>query len=195
MEKLINIQKNLKAPKGQQNTFGNYKYRSCEDILQAVTPLLNWAILILTDDVVLIWDRYYVKATARFIEWDKEVSNTAYARESELKRGMDSAQITWAASSYARKYALNWLFLIDDTKDADTDEFTKKTGQNAVVKKVVKQKAAPGTWYEWQIEAASTTVELIEVAKKMSEDVWLSTEDKDKLRVIYVAKSKTLWDQ
>lgn len=125
---LQEIQKELKVPKGHRNTFGNYNYRNCEDILEAVKPLLGESVLILRDEVVQIGDRYYVKATALF--YDKELEEgcefvTAYARESEEKKGMDSAQITGAASSYARKYALNGLFLIDDTKDADTDEATE----------------------------------------------------------------------
>lgn len=128
-EKLNIIQKELKAPKNQYNSFGNYNYRSCEDILEAVKPLLskNKCILIMYDEIVNMGDRYYVKATAEFYDTeDKNVIKvSAFARESEEKKGMDSAQITGATSSYARKYALNGLFLIDDTKDADTDEYTK----------------------------------------------------------------------
>lgn len=126
---LNKIQQELKAPKGQTNSFGNYKYRSCEDILEAVKPLLGDSTLTINDEIVMIGDRFYVKATAtiRDIE-SKEVSVSAYARESFEKKGMDSAQITGATSSYARKYALNGLFLIDDTKDADTkDNSEKKT--------------------------------------------------------------------
>lgn len=128
-EKLNIIQKELKAPKNQRNSFGNYNYRSCEDILEAVKPLLseNKCILIMYDEIVNMGDRYYVKATAEFydIEDKNVIKVSAFARESEEKKGMDSAQITGATSSYARKYALNGLFLIDDTKDADTDEYTK----------------------------------------------------------------------
>jgi hypothetical protein len=120
---LSKIQKALKAPKGQENKFGHYQYRSCEDILEAVKPLLDKAALTLCDDIVLIGDRYYVKATATLLCEDGGVfSATAYAREALDKKGMDSAQITGAASSYARKYALNGLFCIDDTKDADTGD-------------------------------------------------------------------------
>jgi hypothetical protein len=124
---LNKIQKELKAPKGQKNTFGNYRYRSCEDILEAVKPLLGKATLTLCDDIVLIGDRYYVKATATLCEDGGIITATAYARESLDKKGMDSAQITGAASSYARKYALNGLFCIDDTKDADHDNNGKDT--------------------------------------------------------------------
>ena len=125
MEILKKIQKELKAPKNQFNAFGKYKYRSCEDILEAVKPLLNNATLVINDEMVVIGERYYIKATATLTEADKSISATAYAREPEEKKGMDSAQITGATSSYARKYALNGLFLIDDTKDADTMDNSK----------------------------------------------------------------------
>lgn len=125
-EKLLRVQVELKAPKGQYNSFGKYKYRSCEDILTAVKPLLDkvGATITITDDLVLVGDRYYVKATATFTDTEKctAITNTAFAREDENKKGMDGSQITGTASSYARKYALNGLLLIDDTKDADTDE-------------------------------------------------------------------------
>jgi hypothetical protein len=119
MEILNKIQKELKAPKNQKNNFGNYNYRSCEDILEAVKPFLGTTILTLTDEIVLVGDRYYVKAIVTITDKDKSISVSAYARESLDKKGMDTAQITGAASSYARKYALNGLFCIDDTKDAD----------------------------------------------------------------------------
>ena len=130
MEILNKIQRELISPKGQHNKFGNYKYRSCEDILEAVKPLLGEAVLTLTDDIVLIGDRYYVKATARLIfsveQGNTDITVSAYARESLDKKGMDSAQITGAASSYARKYALNGLFCIDDTRDADSTNKPEK---------------------------------------------------------------------
>lgn len=119
---LAQIQSELKAPKGQRNTFGKYNYRSCEDILEAVKPLLQerGLVLLITDDIVQIGERYYVRATATIYDSEGSyISNSALARE-ELKRaGMDASQITGATSSYARKYALNGLFAIDDTKDAD----------------------------------------------------------------------------
>ena len=123
---LLEIQVELKAPKSQYNKFGGYKYRSTEDILQAVKPLLKkyGDSLDLSDEPVLIGDWHYIKATAAFK--DKDGNNTVvtgYAREAANKKGMDHSQITGTASSYARKYALNGLFLIDDTKDADTDEY------------------------------------------------------------------------
>lgn len=120
MEKLAKIQKELKAPKGQLNKFGGYNYRSCEDILEAVKPLLDGAILTLQDEIINIGNRFYVKATATFTDGTYTHSVTAMAREPETKKGMDESQITGMASSYARKYALNGLFCIDDTKDADT---------------------------------------------------------------------------
>ncbi len=125
MKTLNKIQKELKAPKDNVNSFGKYKYRSCEDILEAVKGRLDDAVLLLDDEIVLIGDRYYVKATATLKEGEEMMSVTAYAREGETKAGMDVAQITGAASSYARKYALNGLFCIDDTKDADTQDNTK----------------------------------------------------------------------
>ena len=125
MKKLAEIQANLKAPKNQYNSFGKYKYRSCEDILEAVKPLLGGAILTINDEIVLIGDRFYVKSTVTIKEGEESISTTAYARESSVKKGMDESQITGATSSYARKYALNGLFLIDDSKEADTQDNTQ----------------------------------------------------------------------
>lgn len=119
---LAQIQSELKAPKGQRNTFGKYNYRSCEDILEAVKPLLTerGLVLLITDDIVQIGERYYVRATATIYDAEGSyISNSALAREEAVKKGMDASQITGATSSYARKYALNGLFAIDDTKDAD----------------------------------------------------------------------------
>lgn len=130
-KKLLEIQTRLKAPKGQENTFGHYNYRSCEDILEAVKPLLkeqNCA-LVISDGIEHIGERYYICAEASLIDTETgdKVSNKAYAREEENKKGMDGSQITGTSSSYARKYALNGLFAIDDAKDADTDGFRKQT--------------------------------------------------------------------
>lgn len=131
-DKLVNIQKELKAPKGQYNSFGKYKYRSCEDILEAVKPLLakNGCILTLSDDIVSAGNRFYIKAVATISDGDSSITVSALAREEETKKGMDGSQITGTASSYARKYALNGLFCIDDTKDADTDAYTSRTAVN-----------------------------------------------------------------
>lgn len=133
LRKLATIQQTLSAPKNQYNKFGGYKYRSCEDILEGLKPCMEATktAIVLTDDVVEINSRSYVKATATLLDCESDslnatISNTAYAREEESKKGMDSSQITGAASSYARKYALNGLFCIDDTKDADTMNNTEK---------------------------------------------------------------------
>lgn len=148
-EALYAIQAELKAPKGNFNSFGKYKYRSCEDILEAVKPLLKKydSTLTLSDDVVQLGDRYYIKATAtlQVVGEANFVQNTAWARESAEKKGQDDSQITGTASSYARKYALNGLFLIDDTKDADTDEYHKQTAtepypERGEMLKVIKKK-------------------------------------------------------
>jgi hypothetical protein len=132
VKELIQIQSKLKAPKSQYNSFGGYKYRSLEDILQAVKPILSelGCILLIKDEIMQVGDRIYVKAIATLINSAGErIEVTAMAREALTKKGMDEAQITGAASSYARKYALNGLFLLDDTKDPDTDEHTKQVKQ------------------------------------------------------------------
>ena len=120
-QKLIEIQAELKAPKSQFNKFGGYNYRNCEDILEAVKPLCakHEIVPLLSDEIVMIGDRFYIKATAKVTDGKEEIATTAFARESKDKKGMDESQITGSASSYARKYALNGLFCIDDTKDAD----------------------------------------------------------------------------
>lgn len=131
IEKIVAIQSELKAPKGQYNSFGKYNYRSCEDILEGVKPLLTKHGLVLTiqDSIDLIGDRFYVKATATITDGKEQLSTSAYARESLDKKGMDASQVTGATSSYARKYALNGLLAIDDTKDADTMDNSKKPVQ------------------------------------------------------------------
>lgn len=128
IQKLLSVQEKLKAPKSQNNSFGKYKYRSCEDILEAVKPLNVEAGLLLTisDEIELVDGRHYVKATCRVTDGTDEIVVTASAREAGNKKGMDDAQVTGATSSYARKYALNGLYLIDDTKDADTDEYAQQ---------------------------------------------------------------------
>lgn len=147
-QRVGDIQHKLKAPKGQYNSFGKYNYRSCEDILEGVKPLLkehNLALLI-DDEIVQIGDRYYVKATAKITDGREIVSATAYAREPDTKKGMDESQITGATSSYARKYALNALLCIDDTKDADTMDNSKKPAQQT-----------QETVYNWQTLKARAT--------------------------------------
>ena len=147
-EKLMNIQKELKAPKSQYNSFGKYKYRSCEDILESVKPLLEKykVTIILTDELEQIGERYYIRAKAILIdtESNNSIENTAYAREEETKKGMDGSQITGTSSSYARKYALNGLLLIDDTKDSDTDEFAKENNKGKTKEEPKEKKITPG---------------------------------------------------
>ena len=129
-EKLIAIQSELKAPKSQYNNFGKYAYRNCEDILEALKPLLKEykSTIYIADEIVTVLERFYVKATVTFIdaETGESITNTAYAREEESKKGMDGSQVTGASSSYARKYALNGMFAIDDTKDSDFTNTTIK---------------------------------------------------------------------
>lgn len=137
MKEIIQIQSRLKAPKKNKNTFGGYNYRSCEDILEAVKPLchdLNCWINI-CDEIVEVGGRIYIKATAMICNSEGQTATaTAFAREEEVKKGMDAAQITGSASSYARKYALNGLLAIDDTKDADTDEYTERSKHDKTAK-------------------------------------------------------------
>lgn len=150
-EKLMTIQSKLVAPKNQFNKFGNYKYRSCEDILEALKPLLSETktSLTISDDIILVGERIYVKAiaTLRDCESDAIIENSAFARESEDKKGMDLSQVTGATSSYARKYALNGLFCIDDTKDADATNThgveEKKSAANPVASVDPDKKATP----------------------------------------------------
>lgn len=168
MEKLIKIQSELKAPKSNYNGFGKFHYRSCEDILEAVKPLLakEKCTLTLSDDIVAIADKVYVRATATISDGKEQYSTSAYARESENKKGMDESQMTGTASSYARKYALNGLFLIDDTKDADTNEF-QQTKQKAEQKS--KKKTETGK-EEWRVKvlklAKEKGITAIDLAKK-----------------------------
>lgn len=159
-EKLLQIQTELKAPKGQYNSHGGFKYRSCEDILEAVKPLLKKYNLVLTlnDEIVNIGDRYYVKAEACLRDGKEAfICDAAYAREAAERKGMDASQITGTASSYARKYALNGLFLIDDTKDADTDEHARQTAEQPENKEQPEKKAT-----DRQIELLKNLVEDID---------------------------------
>lgn len=142
-KKLIKVQATLNAPKSQFNSFGKYHYRSCEDIMGALKPLLAAEGLFqhVSDEIVMIGDRHYVKATVTVTDGEMSVSNSALAREDRDKKGMDGAQVTGAASSYARKYALNGMWNIDDSKDADTNEFRDQQARQA--KNEVKQQAKP----------------------------------------------------
>lgn len=159
-EKLLQVQSKLSAPKSQYNSFGKYHYRNCEDIQEAAKPLLQEtnAILVVGDELIQIADRFYIKATASFIDCESGslVSNTAFAREELEKKGMDVSQVTGSASSYARKYALNGLFCIDDVKDADNQDNSasgkKQTGGSKAVREpkkddrpaAKKEEAPPG---------------------------------------------------
>lgn len=132
-DKLSAIQTKIKAPKNLYNSFGKYNYRNAESILEAVKPYLESLnlFLVINDSIVMVGERYYVRATATLADCEtgESIEVSAYARETEEKKGMDGSQVTGATSSYARKYALNGLFLLDDTKDADTDEYAKATGR------------------------------------------------------------------
>lgn len=153
-EKLTNIQNELKAPKNMYNSFGKYKYRNLESILECVKPLLvkHRCSLTISDTVQAVGDRVYIVATAVLgdLDSDETVTVTAMARESVAKKGMDDSQVTGATSSYARKYCMNGLFLIDDTKDADTDEFQNQT---------TKEKNGQRKPTEEQIKALSNVIE------------------------------------
>jgi hypothetical protein len=137
MKKLLEVQSKLEAPKGQFNKFGNYKYRSAEDILKALKPLLKEHELVMTinDEIVEVAGRVYVKAIVTVNDGETTISTTAYAREPINKKGMDESQVTGAASSYARKYALNGMFAIDDTKDADSMDNSKEESDSEKVKR------------------------------------------------------------
>lgn len=142
IKNLVNIQNELKAPKSNFNSFGKYRYRSAEDILTAVKPLLAKysCTMTITDEVVFIGGRFYIKATATITDEEGNTESvSAFAREDESKKGMDGSQITGTASSYSRKYCLNGMFLIDDTKDADTDEFHNQTQDTKLPKAYIKQ--------------------------------------------------------
>ncbi|MFD2704184.1 ERF family protein [Salibacterium lacus] len=164
-EKLLNVQKELKAPKAHFNSFGKYKYRSAEDILESVKPLNaeNELLLTITDEPLLVGDWHYIKATATITDGVETHTVTAYARESLTKKGMDESQITGTASSYARKYALNGLYLIDDTKDADTDEYqnqnNKSKTNNSAPMITAEQRKELVTNINWLVENRGETQE------------------------------------
>ena len=175
MKELQMIQSVLKAPKGQYNSFGKYKYRSCEDIVEAVKPLLksHECVLTMSDELVLIGDRYYIKATATITnkEW-KQVITTWYAREEESKKWMDSSQVTWASSSYARKYALNWLFAIDDGVDSDktnTWESKEEDDKPRITEDQIVAMKNNVDWIKW-FKSAPEMVAKIREKYKVSKD-------------------------
>lgn len=173
MKELVKIVAELKAPKNRRNNYGNYNYRSCEDILEAVKPLLakhNCALL-LSDDVVTIGGANYIKATAMLFNSEGKITQaTAYAREETNKKGMEAPQMTGTASSYARKYALNGLFCIDDTKDADANEYRKESDKRAQQTATPQPQAVAQT----QTEPTSTKKVLTLQQVKENEEAFLS---------------------
>lgn len=188
-EKLSAIQSELKAPKSQYNSFGKYNYRNCEDILEAVKPLCAKykAVSVMGDEVIQIGERYYIKSTARLIDLESDgvVENTAYAREEAEKKGMDGSQVTGASSSYARKYALNGLFAIDDTKDSDTTNNEQKAPREATKAQAVakveefKRLTKSELISVWKVPNVEKAVEYLEktVGKSLSEFTASETED------------------
>lgn len=142
-KKLLAIQSELKAPKSQYNNFGKYKYRNCEDILESLKPLLtkNEAVVTISDEIITVGQRFYLKATAKIFDTQtgESIETTAYAREEETKKGMDGSQLTGCSSSYARKYALNGLFSIDDTKDSDFSNGGEKGNTDINLKNKLKE--------------------------------------------------------
>lgn len=159
---LAQIQAQVKAPKGQVNKFGNYKYRSCEDIVEAVKPVINKLgfYLTLSDEIVQIGERIYVKATATISNGESTFTCSAFAREEEVKKGMDSAQITGAASSYARKYALNGLFAIDDTKDADATNTHEKDEPTSEEKDILTRLVYSSNLEDYEVDKALIAIKL-----------------------------------
>ena len=176
---LSRIQQELKAPKNLYNSFGKYSYRNAEGILEAVKPLLNGLCLLLSDKIVHIGERYYVEATATLTDGDESVSVTASAREDEIKKGMDGCQITGSCSSYARKYALNGLFDIDDTKDSDDDALSPKNPAN--------KKDEPPKDDVKEIGGVSKVDKIPEVANYMRNEI-ASVQEKLKLETYDEAK-------
>jgi len=177
MKELIEIQSRLKAPKNQRNNFGKYNYRSAEDILEAVKPLLKEQSCTLTieDEILLVGDRYYVKATATLRNKDGHTVQThAFAREAETKAGMDVSQITGATSSYARKYALNGLFAIDDNKDTDTPEYQQQPAAApylAAVKAAQTTDQLQAVWESFKtLQKDQTFIDVVSLRKKEIEN-------------------------
>lgn len=199
-ERLAAIQEHLNAPKNQYNSFGKYKYRSCEDILEGVKPLLKGLFLSISDEIVLIGDRYYVKATATITDGENKHTATAMAREEESKKGMDAAQVTGATSSYARKYCLNGLFGIDDAKDADTDEH--KQQQNSAPEQKQNQSQAQQRQHDarspqqlltdFSAYALKASLPELENAWKAADKSLTGTEQHDKAKSVYLDRKSEL---
>lgn len=199
-ERLAYIQEHLNAPKNQYNSFGKYKYRSCEDILEGVKPLLKGLFLSISDEIVLIGDRYYVKATATITDGENKHTATAMAREEESKKGMDSAQVTGATSSYARKYCLNGLFGIDDSKDADTDEHkhqqnaapSQKQSQSQAQQKQHDARSPQQLLTDFSAYALKASLPELENAWKAADKSLTGTEQHDKAKSVYLDRKSEL---
>lgn len=178
----MQVQSELKAPKNQYNSFGKYNYRSCEDILEGVKPLLKKvkATLTISDEIVQVADRIYVKAIATFtdIEDGSTITNSAYAREATDKKGMDESQVTGATSSYARKYCLNGLLCIDDTKDSDTDEI--KNERNARAEKAKKEEKTTKVKQDTPEEAKANEEMIANVDNRLLPNPNRSPEEREK---------------
>ena len=177
---VCDIQHKLKAPKGQYNSFGQYKYRSCEDILEGVKPLLKEykIALLINDEIVQIGERYYVKATAKITDGRESVSATAYAREPLEKKGADASQITGATSSYARKYALNGLLAIDDSKDADTMDNSQNQTSNITYNwQTLKARATQGGVTEESLKSYLKNELKVKNTDEMTRDHYLKAFD------------------
>ncbi|MDO8234015.1 ERF family protein [Citrobacter werkmanii] len=199
-ERLASIQEHLNAPKNQYNSFGKYKYRSCEDILEGVKPLLKGLFLSISDEIVLIGDRYYVKATATITDGENKHTATAMAREEESKKGMDSAQVTGATISYARKYCLNGLFGIDDAKDADTDEHKQqqnaaseqKQSQSQSQQKQQDARSPQQLLTDFSAYALKASLPELEKAWKAANKSLSGTEQHDKAKSVYLDRKSEL---
>lgn len=190
--KLAVIQKDLNAPKNQWNDFSKFNYRSCEDILEGLKPLLKGLVLTMSDDVTQVGDRIYVKATVTLTDGESSISNTAMARESLVKKGMDDSQITGTASSYARKYALNGLFCIDDEKDADSQDNRQQKPANKTAQKSNKQDDDK-PWYndpDYQADLAGVTEAIKngtppeDIIKTISEKFKIANKYRDLIKAI-----------
>ncbi len=171
MKSLANIQAQIKAPKGQFNAFGKYKYRSCEDLVEAIKPVINplGFSLILTDEVIEVGGRVYFKATATITNGEESYSSSGWAREDDNKKGMDASQLSGATSSYARKYALNGLFAIDDTKDSDaTNDHKEKEKTQQKPELTPSHKNWPAA--KKKLSEGSTTIEKIQETYFVSEE-------------------------
>lgn len=194
-QKLNAIQVALKAPKGQYNSFGKYKYRSCEDILDALKPHLaeTGLILSVSDDLVMIGERYYIKATATITDGISSKSVNGYAREEENKKGMDGSQVTGASSSYARKYALNGLFCIDDNKDSDYTNVGNNTKEESKAKPIEEAKTVSQTDLAKRVQTDVMVISDIDDLR----EYWKNHSEyhtNEELLKIFVARSKELKD-